>query len=87
MDKYLFDMCEVIKYFIKDKDLLDWVVVKEICTIVNLVRIQAKSLDVKNIIKSLVFILIKYHGTSDNEWYYAAEEILGLTFECKNFPE
>jgi len=35
----------------------------------------------------MIFLLLRNHGTTDNEWFMAAEEILRLMFKRNNFPE
>lgn len=38
-------------------------------------------------IKRLILLLINNHGTSNNDIYVAATEIIQLTFQTRNSPE
>jgi len=42
---------------------------------------------INTIIKNLLLLLIKWHGTKNNEWLCAAEQIINMIFSIKNSPE
>ncbi|KRX03620.1 Armadillo-type fold [Pseudocohnilembus persalinus] len=83
-DKFL-SLIEILKGFLQSTHP-DWFVVKEIC---KLVELQGDlKMDYKNMfLKLLIFILIKFQGTDDNEYYIAAEGILNMLFLIKPNPE
>ena len=58
---------EMIKRFISSCKI-DWIILKEVGII-----LEIRGNNSENILRILTFCLLKYQGTSDNEWYCACE--------------
>jgi len=64
-------LLEVLKKFLKYEKSIDWMIVKDISLIIEKGNLKPKySFEY---IKCLLYILIKYQGTQNNEWYCACE--------------
>ena len=68
----------ILASFIKKKNTLDWIIVKEIGIILE----KSNESD-KKLIKILIHLLITYHGNFDTEWFCAAEQVINLIFALK----
>mmetsp|Transcript_10623 Transcript_10623/g.9190 ORF Transcript_10623/g.9190 Transcript_10623/m.9190 type:complete len:400 (+) Transcript_10623:1396-2595(+) len=74
----------ILKSFIKNHNP-DWIFCKEIASILEISK--ESSPRTTAIIKNLILLVIKWHGTTDSEWYCAAEALINLVFSIKSNPE
>ncbi len=72
----------VLKFTLKT---IDWIVVKELSMILEKTPESNEKTDA--LIKSLIYLLNKNHGTSDTEWFCACEQILNTIFIITKRPE
>lgn len=71
-----------ILYSFQKKNEIDWIIVKEICII-----LEKSGENHQKLVKCLINILTNSHGTNDTEWFCSAEQILNLIFSIKSDPE
>lgn len=67
------------------KKTVDWIVVKEISIIIE--KSKDNSTRTNNMIKVFMYLLIKTQGTTDTEWFAAAEQIINMIFVLKRDPD
>ncbi|KAL4444819.1 hypothetical protein ABPG74_016027 [Tetrahymena malaccensis] len=79
----MISLIEVLKKFLR-LNQPDWIVVKEIGI---LLENKEDCNYLNSFIKLMIFILIKFQGTVDNEWYCACEQILNTIFSIEQNPE
>ena len=72
----------ILVSYLKKKNPTDWIIVKEIGIIVEKSN-EAPS----KLIKIFLHLLMTYHGTTDTEWFCAAEQIINIVFSLKKDPE
>lgn len=90
VSKKLEDFKELMNIFKKTNKRVDWIIVKEVACILELSKshlMEDNMTIIIDIIKIMIFILLKNHGSLDTEWFIAAEQIVKLTFNSKNYPE
>jgi condensin complex subunit 1 len=64
----------------------DWIIIKEISLIIENSN-ETSTGRVNSMIKSLILLLIKWHGTTQNEWFCACEQIINMIYTLKQNPE
>lgn len=72
----------ILLSFRKNKQKIDWIIVKEISLIVE------KSIEPPpKLMQTFILLLIEYQGHTDTEWFCAAEQIINMIFSFKKDPE
>ena len=52
------------------KKSVDWIVIREVCLILEFLIKTDLKFNVKSVINLFLFLLIKHQGTQDSEWYH-----------------
>lgn len=74
----------ILRSFLKNYNP-DWIFCKEIAQILEISKESSPRTNA--IIKSLIMLLMKWHGTDNSEWYCACEQIINMIFSLKVNPE
>jgi len=80
-----FDSFNVILHSFLKNNNPDWIFVKEISLMVE--KSKESSPRVNQMIKSMLMLVLKWHGTVNSEWYCATEQIINMIFSLKQNPE
>lgn len=84
-NKYI-SLIEILKSQLKCQNP-DWIIIQETAHVVEINRQHLKSDHINSFIKILLFLLIKFQGTDNNNWYCAAEKIIDMLFIAKTNSE
>jgi len=74
----------ILNSFLKNNNP-DWIFVKEISLILE--RTNASAQSINPIIKNLILLTVKWHGTDNTEWYCSTEQLINMIFTIKASPE
>ncbi|KAL4489279.1 hypothetical protein ABPG72_006343 [Tetrahymena utriculariae] len=77
----------ILNYYKKFVNKVDWVIVKEIACISEQVKSEDNKAIIESIAQILTVLLIRGHGTEDSEWFLSCEQIIRLTFLTFTNPE
>ena len=72
----------ILASFRKNKNKIDWIIVKEISLIV-----EKTSEPPTKLLQLFLVLLIEFQGQMDTEWFCAAEQIINMIFSFKKDPE